>query len=134
MECTSITSMPGLLHPYRRTTCCRGWTTSPTCCGGPGGSHRPLWCTPISGCRARRPDVKRVVVVSRLVERKGIGNVVTAMADLPGVELVIAGGPPRDSLRDDAEACRLMQLAEATGVADRVEFRGNVERSALPAL
>jgi glycosyltransferase involved in cell wall biosynthesis len=82
----------------------------------------------------RKPGVQRVLVVSRLVERKGIGNVVTALADLPGVELVIAGGPPRAQLWDDAEARRLRALAEATGVADRVEFRGNVERANLPAL
>jgi glycosyltransferase involved in cell wall biosynthesis len=37
-------------------------------------------------------------VVSRLVERKGIGDVVTALARLPGVELLVAGGPPAGEL------------------------------------
>jgi D-inositol-3-phosphate glycosyltransferase len=85
---------------------------------------------------ARRPDAPphRLVVVSRLVERKGIGNVISAMPALPSVELVIAGGPARDRLRDDPEARRLQQLAEDLGVADRVDLRGRVERVDVPAL
>jgi glycosyltransferase involved in cell wall biosynthesis len=82
----------------------------------------------------RPPGLHRIVVVSRLVERKGIGNVICALADLPDTELVIAGGPPPDRLWSDPEACRLRALAMVTGVADRVGFRGRVERAALPAL
>jgi glycosyltransferase involved in cell wall biosynthesis len=69
-----------------------------------------------------------------LVERKGIGNVIDALAALPDVELVIAGGPARTQLHADAEACRLRARACAAGVADRVEFLGRVEREALPEL
>src|SRR5947209_7274478 len=43
----------------------------------------------------------RVLAVSRLVERKGIGNVLTALAEVPNAELVIAGGPDRESLERD---------------------------------
>ena len=39
----------------------------------------------------------RLLVVSRLVERKGIDDVVAAMARLPGAELVVAGGRPPGS-------------------------------------
>jgi D-inositol-3-phosphate glycosyltransferase len=83
---------------------------------------------------ARTPGVARLVVVSRLVERKGVGNVVTALADVPGAELVIAGGPAECDLIHNDEARRLMQLAEDAGVADRVRLRGRVERADLPAL
>jgi glycosyltransferase involved in cell wall biosynthesis len=81
--------------------------------------------------RSRRP---RVVVVSRMVERKGIGNVIEAVAGVPGVELVVAGGPAPAALRDDPEARRLQALAERVGVADRVQLLGGVDRAVLPAL
>ncbi|CAN5134217.1 glycosyltransferase family 1 protein [soil metagenome] len=77
---------------------------------------------------------RRVVVVSRLVERKGIGNVIGALATLPGVELVIAGGPPAGLLVDDPQARRFQRLVGELGVSDRVELRGAVARERLPAL
>jgi D-inositol-3-phosphate glycosyltransferase len=73
-------------------------------------------------------------VVSRLVERKGIGNVIEAVAELPGVELVIAGGPPASLLADDPEAMRFARLAESLGLGDRFELLGAVERTDVPAL
>ena len=76
----------------------------------------------------------RLVVVSRLVERKGVGNVVTALAEIPGAELVIAGGPARERLGTDPEVSRLARLARSLGVADRVEFRGRLERAEVPPL
>jgi D-inositol-3-phosphate glycosyltransferase len=82
----------------------------------------------------RPAGTHRLLVVSRLVERKGIGDVVAAMARLPGVELVVAGGPPAGELAGDPEACRLAALAERLGVADRVRLRGRVGRCDLPAL
>jgi D-inositol-3-phosphate glycosyltransferase len=82
----------------------------------------------------RTPGVARLVVVSRLVERKGVGNVVSALADVPGAEVVIAGGPAESDLIHDDEARRLMRLAEDAGVANRVRLRGRVERADLPAL
>jgi glycosyltransferase involved in cell wall biosynthesis len=92
--------------------------------------------TPAGPIEARRADGPRyrLVVLSRLVERKGIGNVITALADIPDAELVVAGGPERARLRDDDEARRLMDLARDTGVADRVDFRGRVERADVPPL
>jgi len=76
----------------------------------------------------------RLVVVSRLVERKGIGNVIEAVRSLPQVELLIAGGPPADSLRNDAEARRLLALIDELEVGDRVRLLGGVARPDLPAL
>jgi glycosyltransferase involved in cell wall biosynthesis len=80
------------------------------------------------------PGRRRIVVVSRLVERKGIGNVIAALPRVPHAELVVAGGGDSDALRSDPEAQRLDQLARACGVRDRVELRGRVDRDAMPAL
>jgi glycosyltransferase involved in cell wall biosynthesis len=86
------------------------------------------------GPAERRRLRHRVVVVSRLVERKGVGNVVAALPAVPDTELVVAGGPDSGALARDPEACRLRALAERAGVADRVELRGRVDRADLPAL
>jgi D-inositol-3-phosphate glycosyltransferase len=76
----------------------------------------------------------RLLVISRLVERKGIGDAVLALARLPGAELVVAGGPPAAELACDPEARRLTALAERAGVAGRVRLLGRVGRGELPAL
>jgi glycosyltransferase involved in cell wall biosynthesis len=76
----------------------------------------------------------RLVVVSRLVERKGIGNVISTLPRLPGTELVIAGGPAADRLAGDPEAERLLALAGGLGVGDRVKLLGRVDQAELPAL
>ena len=89
---------------------------------------------PDGPAEARPSANPRVVVLSRLVERKGIGNVVTALKELPGVELVVAGGGDAEDLRHDREAQRLSALAHEIGVADRVELRGRIPRSAVPGL
>jgi D-inositol-3-phosphate glycosyltransferase len=76
----------------------------------------------------------RVACVGRLVERKGIDDVMRALARVPGVELVVAGGPPRERLHDDPEARRLAALAAQLGIADRVDLRGGISREAVPPL
>jgi glycosyltransferase involved in cell wall biosynthesis len=83
----------------------------------------------------RDPDgPQRLLVVGRLVTRKGIGNTVEALARLPGVELVVAGGPAADALDVDPSVTRLRALAERLEVADRVRFLGGVARADVPAL
>jgi glycosyltransferase involved in cell wall biosynthesis len=82
----------------------------------------------------RAADHQRIAVVTRLVERKGVGNVVAALANLPGVELVIAGGSDRAGLGRDPEAQRLLGLARQYGVADRIELRGRIPHAAVPVL
>ncbi|MFN2449567.1 MAG: glycosyltransferase [Candidatus Baltobacteraceae bacterium] len=89
--------------------------------------------SPLGPAEPRRRR-KRLVCLSRLVERKGIADVLAALEQLEEIELVIAGGPERALLERDPEAHRLMQLARAYGIADRVEFRGRVERADVPAL
>jgi D-inositol-3-phosphate glycosyltransferase len=81
-----------------------------------------------------RRQPHRLLCVGRLVERKGIGEVVASLAQVPHAELLVAGGPERDGLVDDVEVRRLMGLAEVSGVVDRVRFLGRVGRADLPAL
>ena len=81
-----------------------------------------------------RPDRPRLLVIGRLVERKGVGNVIDALTGLPGVELLVAGGPSADLLDTDPEVLRLRALARARGVADRVRFLGSVARPDVPPL
>jgi type III pantothenate kinase len=89
---------------------------------------------PVGPTEQRPSGRARIVVVSRLVQRKGVGNVISALAELPGAELVIAGGPEREELGSDPEARRLAALAEEVGLADRVQLRGRVGREELPPL
>jgi type III pantothenate kinase len=90
--------------------------------------------TPDGPREERRPGLRRLLSVGRLVRRKGIGNVIEALAQLPDTELVVAGGPPRAELEGDPEAVRLRGIAEELGVGDRLDLRGRVEREDLPAL
>jgi glycosyltransferase involved in cell wall biosynthesis len=81
----------------------------------------------------------RLVAVGRLVERKGVGNVIGALARVlrdggPDTELVIAGGPDASELDADPDVQRLRRIAAERGVLDRVVFRGRVGREDLPAL
>jgi glycosyltransferase involved in cell wall biosynthesis len=76
----------------------------------------------------------RLLVVGRLVERKGVGNVIEALATIPDAELVVAGGPRADALEADPEVQRLTRLARRLGVADRVRFLGSVAAADVPAL
>jgi|tagenome__1003787_1003787.scaffolds.fasta_scaffold20835757_2 glycosyltransferase involved in cell wall biosynthesis len=82
----------------------------------------------------RRGGGHRLLVIGRLVMRKGVGNVIEALADLPGAELTVAGGPSADALGADPEAARLMDLADQLGVSERVRFVGGVGREDVPVL
>jgi glycosyltransferase involved in cell wall biosynthesis len=86
------------------------------------------------GARLARGAHPRLVAVGRLVERKGLAEVVLALAELPEAELLIAGGPPAGGLDGCEDVRRLLALARATGVAGRVRMLGSVERGDVPAL
>jgi glycosyltransferase involved in cell wall biosynthesis len=86
------------------------------------------------GKSAPRGRTPRIVSVGRLLPRKGFDIVITALRALPGVELVIVGGPEQGRLHDDPEAERLMACAHAAGVADRVLLVGQKSRAQMPAL
>jgi D-inositol-3-phosphate glycosyltransferase len=82
----------------------------------------------------RARGLRRLVVVTRLVPRKGVDDAIRALAALPRTELVVAGGPEHAELERDEEARRLRGIAAELGVADRVELRGRVPHDAVPAL
>ncbi len=82
----------------------------------------------------RPPGLHRLVCIGRLVERKGVDTVVRALAALPSTELVVAGGPPANELDTDPEATRLLALADALGVAERVRLVGEVRPVDVPGL
>jgi D-inositol-3-phosphate glycosyltransferase len=83
---------------------------------------------------APRTGRPRILTVGRLVERKGFDVLIRSLAAVPGAELLIAGGPPAAELDADAEACRLLAVAEQCGVSDRVHLLGAVSRADMPAL
>jgi D-inositol-3-phosphate glycosyltransferase len=84
---------------------------------------------------AERPDdMFQLVYVGRLVERKGVGNAITALREIPDAELVVAGGPEPARVGGDPEVKRLRALAVAAGVASRVRFVGRQGREDVAAL
>ncbi len=83
---------------------------------------------------ARDGMCARLVCIGRLVERKGIDDVIRALALVPNAELIVAGGPDAGSLDGDAECTRLRALAASCGVEGRVIFRGRIPHAAVPAL
>jgi D-inositol-3-phosphate glycosyltransferase len=94
----------------------------------------PLAFRPDGPAAPARRGGYRIVMVSRLVRRKGIGDVVAALPALPGTELLVAGGPPAYALADDCEAQRLEAIARRLGVENRLRLLGAVARSDVPAL
>jgi D-inositol-3-phosphate glycosyltransferase len=82
----------------------------------------------------RARGLRRLLVVTRLVPRKGVEDVIRALPALPRTELVVAGGPAESELERDAEALRLRAIASGLGVADRLVLRGRVAHEAVPAL
>jgi glycosyltransferase involved in cell wall biosynthesis len=75
----------------------------------------------------------RLLVLGRLVERKGQDDAVRALRAVPDAELVVVGGPPADELATDPEVCRLRGIAEEAAVGDRLVFAGSVPRDDVPA-
>ena len=85
------------------------------------------------GWVAPRSERPRLLVLGRLVERKGQEDAVRALRAVPDAELVVVGGPPVDAVDADPEVRRLRAIAEADGVADRLVFAGSVPRDDVPA-
>ncbi|MFF3285729.1 glycosyltransferase [Streptomyces sp. NPDC003023] len=82
--------------------------------------------TPDGPVAERGAQRHRLIQVGRVVPRKGAAVSITALTRLPGVELLVVGGPPPGRLEDDPEVSRLRDLAYGLGVADRVVFTGAV--------
>jgi glycosyltransferase involved in cell wall biosynthesis len=82
---------------------------------------------------APRPDRKRLLVLGRLVERKGQDDAVRALRAVPDAELVVVGGPAAEAVDADPEVRRLRAIAAEAGVADRLVFAGAVTRADVPS-
>ena len=76
----------------------------------------------------------RLLVLGRLVPRKGVADAIAALAQVPAAELLVVGGPAPDGLAADPEARRLLALAAGHGVADRVQLVGRLPHAELPEL
>ena len=86
-----------------------------------------------TGPVAPRTGRKRLLVLGRLVERKGQDDAVRALRLVPDAELVVVGGPPADALDGAPEVRRLRGVAAAEGVGDRLVFTGAVPRANVPS-
>ena len=92
----------------------------------PGGTR------PVIRCSVTMPDYAQggadIVSVGRLVAKKGFDLLIRAFAQLdrPGIRLRIAGDGP--------ERAALVALAQAEGVADRVDFLGALPHTQALAL
>jgi D-inositol-3-phosphate glycosyltransferase len=75
----------------------------------------------------------RILTVARLVERKGIEDLIRALPRVPGADLVVAGGPPAGRLPGDPYARKLRRLAAELKVSDRVRLLGAVPAQEMPA-
>lgn len=89
---------------------------------------------PVAGARRAHGMPRRLLTVGRLVPRKGFDRAIRALADVPGAELLIAGGPEPALLGAEPEAERLWALAEEYRVADRVTLLGGVNPARMPRL
>lgn len=88
-----------------------------------------------NGPTLTRTERPRLVTIGRLVPRKGMDEVITALSRVPDAELLVGGGPPGGEDPDtDPDLRRLHRVAAAAGVADRVRFLGAVNREDVPAL
>jgi glycosyltransferase involved in cell wall biosynthesis len=83
---------------------------------------------------AERGTRPRLVTVAELSEHEALATLLHAVSKVPAAELVVAGGPPRDRLRDDLNFRRLVKLADKLGISGQVTFAGQVGRAALPPL
>jgi glycosyltransferase involved in cell wall biosynthesis len=93
--------------------------------------------TPGGRTTGRRGDgdrVARLLILGRLVPRKGIADAIEALPQVPDAELLVVGGPAPGSVAADPESQRLLALAAELGVADRFRLLGRQPHAELPQL
>jgi D-inositol-3-phosphate glycosyltransferase len=88
------------------------------------------------GPTASRGDRPRLVTVTGLREHDhdSLATLLRALAQVPGAELIVAGGPRRADLGSDQTYLRLAALARSLDVTGRVLFAGRLNHHALPPL
>ena len=98
-------------------------------CGVDTGRFAP------EGPVAKRNGRPRLLAVRQsAADDDGLDIVIRALAEVPGAELVIAGGPSGSDPDADPANEDLTRLAGDLGVAGRITFAGDVSRTHLPAL
>ena len=89
--------------------------------------------SPAGPTTAREPGVPRILLAGRLVERKGLADLIQALPRVPGAEAVLLGGPADGPVDQDPLVAKLRALADELGVAERVSFPGAVPVEDMPA-
>jgi glycosyltransferase involved in cell wall biosynthesis len=90
--------------------------------------------TPEGPAYGRNGRRRLVTVADLATEQEALNILLRAMAKIPGAELVVAGGPPREGLKTDLSYRRLAKLSDSLDLHGRVFFAGQVGRTALPPL
>jgi len=86
------------------------------------------------GPAAERGGRLRLVAAESLTATRSLGTALRALAEIPDVELVIAGGPPQAKLGQDRDYREILRLARKLKIADRLVCTGRVAPDDLPAL
>ncbi|HEY0165547.1 MAG TPA: glycosyltransferase [Jatrophihabitans sp.] len=76
----------------------------------------------------------RLLVLGRLVPRKGVADAIKALAQVPDAELLVVGGPAPDQVAADPESQRLLAVAAEHGVGHRLRLLGRQPHAELPEL
>ncbi|MEO3744314.1 glycosyltransferase [Plantactinospora sp. B5E13] len=85
------------------------------------------------GEAAPRDARPRILAAGGLNPGHGQEDLIRALRLVGDAELVIAGGPPGGTLTNHAEARRLREVAEQSGVADQIRLVGPVPHDEMPA-
>ena len=92
--------------------------------GGPEAVLVPNAFAASTACREQPRALRRILVATRLVRRKGVQDLIAAVAGMENVELIVAGdGPYAPMLRE-----------LAASLSCPVDFRGFIDREALADL
>ncbi|HUC56498.1 MAG TPA: glycosyltransferase [Streptosporangiaceae bacterium] len=86
------------------------------------------------GFSVRRSKQPRLIAFGPLAEYRGLDVMLRCLTELPGTDLVVAGGPPAGELESDHGYRILAKLAAHLGITERVQFLGHVAEEKLPAL
>ena len=86
------------------------------------------------GPAAERNGRPRLLAAQPLTATGSLGIALRALAEIPDVELVIAGGPPQAKLGQDRDYREILRLARKLKIADRLVCTGRVAPDDLPAL
>jgi D-inositol-3-phosphate glycosyltransferase len=77
---------------------------------------------------------RRLLAIGDMVPHSGFHTAISALAQVPDAELVLAGRSRHTDPREDPEVRRLVHHARRLGVARRVSLIGPVDRARMPAV